>query len=55
MEYIRELYLFVQTNGWVGIQSECKWEPFLEWVTIQYPNDDLIEKAIELIDNYQEN
>ena len=55
MEYIRELYLFVQANGWAGIHGECKWQPFLEWVSIQYPNDDLLQKAMEIIEGYNEN
>jgi len=49
MEYVRELYLFVQANGWEFIRSE----QFLEWVRTEYPNDDTLEKAIEIINNYQ--
>jgi hypothetical protein len=53
MEYIRELYLFVQANGWDGINSEYGWALFLEWVQIEYPSANLIEKAMEIINNYQ--
>jgi hypothetical protein len=55
MEYIRELHLFVQANGWECIKSEQGWQPFLEWVQTEYPNDDLIEKAIEVVGGYNEN
>jgi hypothetical protein len=55
MEYIRELHFFVQANGWEYIKSEQGWIPFLEWVQTEYPNADLIEKAMEIINNYQEN
>ncbi len=53
MEYIRELHLFVQANGWEFIRSEQSWVPFLEWVRTEYPNDDTLEKATEIINNYQ--
>jgi hypothetical protein len=53
MEYIRELHLFVQANGWEFIRSEQSWALFLEWVRTEYPNDDTLEKATEIINNYQ--